>query len=107
MKYFAGTLKLTRNCTLLPSQQLLSVKMNTEMRIHYRVLVLSAEGGDVLLDTQRCSGTIRVDRSLDIGHFRVPLSGTFSVHLFYLNSISGPSSTHYWDNFFKEKDTVK
>jgi len=61
MNYFAGTLRITRNCTAIPTHQHMSVKLCDEIRIHYRVLVTS-ESGVVLLDTQKCTGLLRVDK---------------------------------------------
>uniref|UniRef100_A0A915EET7 Uncharacterized protein n=1 Tax=Ditylenchus dipsaci TaxID=166011 RepID=A0A915EET7_9BILA len=88
MNYFAGTLRLTRNCINIPAQQHISVRMCDVLRIHYRIIV----------------STESIDRSMEVGSFKVPKC-SFSVHVFYLGCIPGPSAEHYWDNFQKEEET--
>ncbi|KAI1715458.1 BTB/POZ domain containing protein [Ditylenchus destructor] len=104
MNYCAGTLRITRNCANVPVQQRISVRMSETVRIHYRVIVCS-DMGKMLLDTQKRSVALGIDRSVEVGSFKVPKS-SFSVHLFYLAAIPGPSSCHYWDNFYKEGEKL-
>ena len=68
------------------------------MKLHYRCIICS-EDGRLLLDTQRQSRNFPLDRSVELGAFKLlPKGESISVHLFYLPFLPiRQPPTHYWD----------
>ncbi|KAH7729599.1 BTB/POZ domain containing protein [Aphelenchoides avenae] len=106
VNYNNGTLVVKRNC--LSQSTANSVRLVQQVMLHYRFVICSLDGKQ-LLDTGRKLHTLGIDRSAvaAVVEPAPPADMPIAVHFFYLCTIPGPSSSHYWKNFLQLEEARK